>query len=186
MNIAQTSDQTAEDKRAPMASAPMKYKEDGEVDWGNMWDTFCVLAVEGGPRHRDTMLLAQEDGDPTNPIYIAAVTEIVRGVKEVIDFEAWAADTGWIAIQGENSAHTRWLVDAIKEENVQARADGSLFFVPVGDYFTLKGEIKNVITAVAKTTHYWRDHLPIDVKRTLQLQAQMDEVKAKVGRWFKR
>lgn len=34
--------------RAPMPSAPMKYMPDGKVDWGNMWDTFCELAQEGG------------------------------------------------------------------------------------------------------------------------------------------
>jgi hypothetical protein len=25
---------------APMAAAVMKYREDGSVDWGNMWDSF--------------------------------------------------------------------------------------------------------------------------------------------------
>ena len=44
-------------------------------------------------------------------------------------------------------------------------AEDNYLLVPVGDYFTVKGEIKNVITTVAKTTHYWREHLPIDVKR---------------------
>ena len=47
------------DQCAPMAAAPMKYQPDGSVDWGNMWDSFCVLAREGGPPHRGTMLLAQ-------------------------------------------------------------------------------------------------------------------------------
>lgn len=48
-----------EDKCAPMAPAPMKYLADGSVDWGNMWDTFCVLAQDGGPPHRPTMLRAR-------------------------------------------------------------------------------------------------------------------------------
>jgi hypothetical protein len=38
---------TLEDKRAPMASAPMAYNEDGSADRGNMWDSVCVLAQEG-------------------------------------------------------------------------------------------------------------------------------------------
>ena len=28
------------DPAAPMAAAPMRYTEDGAVDWGNMWDSF--------------------------------------------------------------------------------------------------------------------------------------------------
>ena len=51
------------DKRAPMAAAPIKYQLDGSVDWGDMWDSFCVLAREGGPPHRGTMLQAQTDAD---------------------------------------------------------------------------------------------------------------------------
>src|SRR5262245_26888007 len=52
-----------EDKRAPMAAAPIKYAADGSVDWGNMWDSFCVLAREGGPPHRGQLLDAQEGAD---------------------------------------------------------------------------------------------------------------------------
>jgi sirohydrochlorin cobaltochelatase len=54
--------------------------------------------------------------------------------------------------------------------------------VPVGDYYTVKGEIKNVITAVAKTTHYWGEHLPPEVKQTLAIQAKL----AGIGRWLRR
>jgi sirohydrochlorin cobaltochelatase len=76
-----------------------------------------------------------------------------------------------------------WLAESIEQENVQARADGNALRVPVGDYFSVKGEIKNVITAVAKTTHYWREHLPIDVKRALILQTRIEWLKRRVGRW---
>jgi hypothetical protein len=34
-----------------MSSAPLRYRADGSVDWGNMWDSFCELAREGGPPH---------------------------------------------------------------------------------------------------------------------------------------
>jgi sirohydrochlorin cobaltochelatase len=66
-----------------------------------------------------------------------------------------------------------WLSEAIVQENVQTRWKEAVLFVPVGDDFTLKGEIKNVITAVAKTTHYWQEHLPIEVKQTLAIQNQL-------------
>lgn len=180
-----TTDPTT-DKRAPMASAPMVYREDGEVDWGNMWDSFCVLALDGGPPHRGTMLYAQEDADPANPNYEYAAQEIIRGIHEVSPLHARLDKTGWLAMNTESAAYAKWVAEAICEENVQARSEGSTLFVPVGDYFTLKGEIKNVITAVAKTTHYWVEHLPPDVKRTLALQAQLSQVRATVSKWLKR
>ena len=177
---------TPTDKRAPMASAPMKYREDGEVDWGNMWDTFCVLAVEGGPPHRDSMLHGQEDADPNSPGYEYAAQEIIRGIHEVSQLHARLDKTGWLAIPTQSAAYAKWVAEAICEENVEARSEKAILFVPVGDYFTLKGEIKNVITAVAKTTHYWIDHVPPDVKRTLALQAQLSNVRDTVSKWLKR
>ena len=33
----------------PMPAGPIVYREDGAIDWSNMWDSFCVLAQEGGP-----------------------------------------------------------------------------------------------------------------------------------------
>jgi sirohydrochlorin cobaltochelatase len=52
-----------------------------------------------------------------------------------------------------------WLQQAILAENVSVRRDGSRIYLPVGPDFQLKEEIKNVITAIAKTHHYWQEHL---------------------------
>lgn len=172
------------DKRAPMASAPIKYKEDGAVDWGNMWDTFCELAQSGGPPHRGSMLYAQEDADIHHPNYQAAVAEIVRGITEVSGLSARASAVGWLEMECPMPGMAQWLAEAICQENVQARADGNNLFVPVGDYFTLKGEIKNVITAVAKTTHYWGDHLPIEVKQTMAAQVKMGQLSQRIRKWL--
>ena len=163
-----------------MASAPMKYREDGSVDWGNMWDSFCVLAQDGGPPHRATMLYAQEDADPRSPGYKAAAAEIIRGIRDVSGLHATPADPGWIAVHCHDAGMARWLCEAVNQENVQARADGPVLFVPAGEYFTTKGEIKNVITAMAKTTHYWWTHLPPEVKATLALQVRVERFKARV------
>jgi sirohydrochlorin cobaltochelatase len=43
-------------------------------------------------------------------------------------------------------------------ENVLARREGSTLYLPAGPDFTLGGEIKNVVTVVAKTYHYWLEH----------------------------
>lgn len=172
------------DKRAPMASAPMAYRSDGSVDWGNMWDSFCALAQEGGPPHRDTMLYAQEDADTNSPLYQGVVAEIIRGITEVSGLVATPAEPGWIAIQCQNPGMAHWLRDAMIQENVQARASEAVLLVPIGTYFSVKGEIKNVITAVAKTTHYWGAHLPPEVKSTLSIQLWLSSWKSRIARFL--
>jgi sirohydrochlorin cobaltochelatase len=171
------------DKRAPMASAPLKYLSDGSVDWGNMWDTFCVLALDGGPPHRGTMLCAQEEVDTQSEGYRFALNEIIRGIKLVSGLEAAPASLGWVRVQCVSVSMARWLAEAINEENVQAWAQDRQLFVPVGDYFSLKGEIKNVITAVAKTSHYWQEHLPAEVKQTLTAQIKIEQLRRQLKHW---
>jgi sirohydrochlorin cobaltochelatase len=170
--------------RAPMASAPMKYLPDGSVDWGNMWDSFCGLAQAGGPPHRATMLYAQENADPQDKSYGVAVNEIIRGIAAVSGLTAWAAQPGWVAVRCTSAEMAGWLAEAMCQENVQARSAGMLLLVPVGDYFTVKGEIKNVITAVAKTTHYWAAHLPTEVKLTLAWQGLFKQFRQRLARWL--
>jgi len=38
------------------------------------------------------------------------------------------------------------------------RGAGAAIFLPAGPDYALEGEIKNVVTAVAKTYHYWTEH----------------------------
>lgn len=171
---------TEEDKRAPMAPAPMKYLDDGLVDWGNMWDTFCVLAQDGGPPHRPTMLLAPEESDVESAGYKAALDEIIRGVRDVSGLTAEPGKPGWIAVRCKSAGMAHWLSEAIAQENVQARSEGASLFVPVGEHFTLKGEIKNVITAVAKTTHYWKEHIPMDIKMVVGFESRFNGIRDRV------
>ena len=90
------------------------------------------------------------------------------------------AEPGWLQIQCNSEGQARWLAEAIKEENVQARFEGAWLLVPVGDDFRLKKEIKNVITAVAKTTHYWQEHLAVEVKQALAFQEKLGAIWRKV------
>jgi sirohydrochlorin cobaltochelatase len=174
------------DKKAPMASAPMKYLSDGSVDWGNMWDTFCVLARDGGPAHRATLLQAQEHDDPHSAEYRFVAAEICRAIPTVSGLTAEPARTGWIAVRCPNGEMAQWLSESIVQEGVDARCEGKAVLVPCGANFTLKGEIKNVVTAVAKTTHYWADHLPPDVKYALQLQSRIAAVRSRISGWLRR
>lgn len=174
------------DARAPMASAPMKYLPDGSVDWGTMWDSFCTLARDGGPPHRGTMLCADEHVDTEHESYQAAVQEIVRGIAAVSGLRAAAASPGWIAVQCQSAGMAHWLAESIEQEHVQARAEGTLLYVPVSGSYTVKGEIKNVITAVAKTTHYWRIHLPPEVQQSIALAHQIAQWTARLSILFRR
>ena len=80
----------------------------------------------------------------------------------------------------------RWLADAINRENVQARHDGLNLLVPVRADYTLEGEIKSVITVVAKTTDYWFNHMAPDVRRALEMAETLDRWKARVSGWLRR
>jgi sirohydrochlorin cobaltochelatase len=176
---------SATDKRAPMSSAPMKFADDGSVDWGNMWDTFCELAQAGGPPHRGTLLTAPAQPTLSGPAYEAAAAEIARGVRAVSGLEANTAEPGWLAVTCASAAQARWLAAAIVEENVSARAAGRTLYVPVDGAYTLTGEIKNVITVVAKTTHYWNAHVTPEAQRTLAAEAWLDDVSNKLRGLFK-
>lgn len=164
------------DPSAPMPAGPIVYRDDGRIDWGNMWDSFCVLALDGGPPHRGDLLQAPTNPDIHNPDYHFAVAEIARGVEEVGGITAVPAEPGWLQIQCQSESQARWLAEAIIEENVEARHEGAFLLVPVGDQFTLKHEIKNVITAVAKTTHYWQEHLAVEVKQAFALQEKIGAI----------
>lgn len=161
------------DKAAPMAAAPLRYTADGQVDWGNMWDSFCALALDGGPPHRGTLLTPGDATDPAGAAYGAAVAEIARGVAAVSGLVAGAAEPGWVGVRCDSPGMARWLAEAIHGENVAARHAGPMLLVPVGADYSLKGELKNVITAVAKTTHYWREHLPKAAKDTVEAQERL-------------
>ncbi len=53
---------------------------------------------------------------------------------------------------------SRWLLHAITVENVAVRREGNVLFLPAGPAFVLDKEIKNMVTVVAKTHHYWTEH----------------------------
>ena len=66
---------------------------------------------------------------------------------------------GWIGVACHSEAMAIWLLRAIVVENVIARREGVVLYLPAGPGFTLDGEIKNVVTAIAKTYHYWIEHV---------------------------
>ena len=52
-----------------------------------------------------------------------------------------------------------WLLRAIIVENVMVRREDKVLYFPVSPEYQLEKEIKNIVTVIAKTNHYWDEHL---------------------------
>jgi len=150
-----------------MGSAGLKFGADGRVAWNEIWGSFCDLAMAGGPPHKGTFLEPASRAEVNaQPIRYAQVTdEICRGVSMVSGLAARRSPVpGWVRVACESEATAAWLLRAILMENVAARADGQALDLPAAPHFRIEKEIKNVVTVIAKTCHYWMGH----VSRTQQ------------------
>jgi len=147
---------------APMGTAPMRYTEEGQVAWDEMWTDFCDLALAGGPPHRDTLLepVPPDEVKADLENYERVISEIERGWRLVTGLPTVRSEKfGWVGLQCQDEEMALWLLRAIVVENVCVRREGSVLYLPAGPTFRLDKEIKNVITVVAKTHHYWTEHL---------------------------
>ena len=149
-----------------MGSAPFVYDLTGRPHWAGMWESFCELALFGGPPHRgpESALRVNEGTFPASrrrkPRRGAfdAVAEIRRGIEETTGLPTAPAEPGWLGVACESARMAAWLCAVIILENVDARADGQTLLIPASDEYRLEDEVKSVITVVAKTHHYWRAH----------------------------
>lgn len=147
---------------ASMGSAGLRYDSQGRVVWGEIWTTFCHLALAGGPPHRGRFLAAVPEAEvrQSPDSYAAVVAELQRAFELCVDLPLITMlQPGWIGLQCESAALAAWLVRAIIAENVMARNEDAVLLVPAGPSFRIEKEIKNVVVAVAKTCHYLFDHL---------------------------
>jgi sirohydrochlorin cobaltochelatase len=145
-----------------MGSAGLKFDAAGRVAWDEIWGSFCDLAMAGGPPHRGTLL------EPPAAADQAVVDEICRGIRMVTELAVdRAAEPGWVELYCTDPGMAGWLVRAIVMENVSAVAEGSVVRLPAGAGFRLEKEIKNVVTTVAKTAHYYVHHIGPGQKRAI-------------------
>lgn len=147
----------------PMRSAGLKYTADGRVAWDEMWRSFCDLALAGGPPHKGALLGPglEADIDADFDRYDEAAEEICRGIRLVTGLRAYVSpDPGWVRVSCAGDAMAGWLLRAITTENVAARRQGAMLDLPAAPHFRVEKEIKNVITVMAKTCHYWVGHTP--------------------------
>ena len=154
----------------PMGSAGLKFRADGRVAWDEIWGSFCDLAMAGGPPHKGTLLEPGRSAEiETQPErYEEVAEEICRGVRMAADLDAEPSPVpGWVRVICSNAAMSGWLLRAIVTENVAARGAGARLDVPAAPHFRLDKEIKNVVTVVAKTSHYWLGHMPRSQQRAI-------------------
>lgn len=147
---------------APMGAAGLKFDNEGNAAWNEIWTDFCDLALAGGPPHRGTLLEPVEpevvQADPDG--YDRVLRELERGIRMVTGLEVvQSSSLGWIGIECDNEEMALWLLRAIIVENISVRREGSTLFFPASPRFRLESEIKNVVTVIAKTHHYWQEHI---------------------------
>ena len=146
----------------PMGATPLKFGPDGKVAWDGMWQSFCDLALAGGPPHRGTLLEAVPAADALaeQEKYQAIVEEIERGLQLVTGLAVVRSKIpGWVGVRCDSAEMAIWLMRAIIVENVMVRREGDVLYLPAGPRFTMEREIRNVVTVIAKTTHYWTAHI---------------------------
>ena len=147
----------------PMRSAGLKYNAEGEVAWDQIWGSFCDLAMAGGPPHKGALLEhgAADAIDADFTRYDEVVEEICRGIRMATGLRSYPSPTpGWVCVTCFSDGMAGWLLRAIVMENVDARRRGAVLELPAAPHFRIDREIKNVITVIAKTCHYWLGHMP--------------------------
>ncbi len=144
-----------------MGAADLKYDSSGRVAWDEMWADFCDLALAGGPPHRGTLLepvsADEVRADPAG--YARVLSDLERGLRLITHLDVVTdAAPGWIGLVCTDEEMALWMLRAIVVENVSVRREGNVLYLPAGPSFRVEEEIKNVVTVVAKTYHYWTEH----------------------------
>lgn len=145
-----------------MGSAKIVPDDSGKVPWDKIWTSFCDLAMAGGPPHRGKLLepVRLDAIDKSPEQYRWVVDEIRRGITLASSLKTCDSSyLGWVCVQCDSQQMAAWLMRAILVENISVRREDDKLYLPAGPDFRIDKEIKNVITAVAKTNHYWHAHL---------------------------
>jgi hypothetical protein len=147
--------------KTPMAAAPLRFDANGDIAWDEIWTDFCDLALAGGPPHRGTLLEPVSAADvQAEPIgYARVMAETARGLRMVSGLSVVTDGApGWVGLVCDDESMAIWLLRAIIVENVSVRREANVLYLPVGPHFERDKEIKNVVTVVAKTSHYYAEH----------------------------
>jgi hypothetical protein len=145
-----------------MGSAKIAPDASGSVPWDKIWTSFCDLAMAGGPPHRGKLLepVAIERIEQAPEAYRSVVAELQRGIRLASGLNTCPSPyLGWVCVECDSEPMAAWLMRAILVENISVRRESTKLYLPAGPDYRVDKEIKNVITSVAKTHHYWQAHL---------------------------
>ncbi len=149
-------------KPVSMGSAGLKFDAAGKVAWDEIWQHFCDLAMAGGPPHKGKLLepATKEEIDSQPGPYREVVREICRALRMVSDLAVEpSTNPGWVRVFCPSPIMAGWLARAINMENVSAHLQDDVVELPAGPHYRLEKEVKNVVTSLAKTYHYFDGHL---------------------------
>jgi hypothetical protein len=147
----------------PMRGAGLKYDADGRVAWNEIWQAFCDLAMAGGPPHKGHLLgPGAQDAITARPgEYLDVLEELGRGITLASELPtSESPHLGWVRVDCHSQVMAGWMLRHITMENVAVRSEGRSLDLPASPDFRVEKEIKNVVTVVAKTCHYWTSHIP--------------------------
>ena len=126
--------------------------------------------MAGGPPHRGNLLEPASAADiaADSENYDRIVEEICRGVSMVSELPAKRSGApGWIELECKASAWPHgWWSDCHGECGWPDMRSKRLF-LPAGPQFRSQKEVKNVVTVIAKTCHYWFEHTPEDISSNI-------------------
>ena len=129
--------------------------------------------MAGGPPHKTARYTVERIGtiDAVQPLrVIVDLQNIRRGITLATDLPADPSPIpGWVRVTCYGETMSGWLLRAITMENVAVRRDGLAIDLPAAPGFRLEKEIKNVITVIAKTSHYWLGHMPRTQKEDIAI-----------------
>jgi sirohydrochlorin cobaltochelatase len=147
-------------KNTPMASAPFVYDKEGNIAWDKMWDSFCYLAKEGGPPHRESPLkhIPAQDIKFDSVEYQKAINEVSRAYALLTPYSSRDCKNGWIEVKLHSMHMATWFAEIINLENVECRQKEKYIYLPISHTYTLEKEVKNLVTVLAKAHHYWSQH----------------------------
>src|SRR5262249_51606931 len=136
-------------------------RDDGRPDWGAMWESFCELALYGGPPPRgpDNPLRAPHHSPAAPAASPRKLAGVRRGLLGTTGLYAEAAAPGWPSRSCASPRMAAWLGASITLENVAARVEEDRLLLPASPDYRLEDEVKSIITVVAKTHHYWQAHI---------------------------
>ena len=161
-----------------MGSAPLQYDANQRVAWDQIWTHYCDLALAGGPPHRGSLLeaptITEVEYEPAG--YHLVCGELIRGITLAAKLAAQPGSApGWLAVTCADEPMAAWMHRAVMAENVFVRRRGNAIEVPAAPTFRLAKEVKNVVVALAKTSHYWSYHLNAEEKTRAAAVLQASE-----------